>query len=339
MDNNNKKVIVDALGGDNGYTATLGGAVLALKCDSELNLLLIGDETEIKNFKGMAEFLDRVEILHTTTNIGMKEQPTVAIRQKPDASICLGMDALRKREDCMAILSAGSTGAVLTGAIMKVGRIEGVSRPSLTPAMMTRNVKNNVYVFDVGANMDCKAINLVHFSLMADVYLKEKGIENPRLGLLSIGAEKEKGNELNHEVYPMLEKLHSEGHINFVGNIEANNIYNEYVDGIICDGFSGNIMLKTLEGTIKLMANKMKGAINLPSKILSICGLKKMKRNLLDATAVGAVFLGIKKPVIKVHGHADAETVRRGIIQAKKAGEMNLEQKISAKIANAGVDA
>jgi glycerol-3-phosphate acyltransferase PlsX len=213
------------------------------------------------------DLMPRVEIIHTTVGIGMNEHPASAIRTKPNSSIVLGMEALKAREDCTAFVSAGSTGAVLTGGFMRVGRIPGVSRPALCPILPTVGPRG-VMVLDVGANMDCKPINLVHFALMADVYMRAKGVDNPRIGLLNVGTEDEKGNELTHEAFAMLKKMP----INFIGNMEARETFGGNYDIVVTDGFAGNVLLKTLEGGGKFFAYKLKRAISgplaLPGKLL-----------------------------------------------------------------------
>jgi glycerol-3-phosphate acyltransferase PlsX len=331
-----KKVILDCLGGDGGQDTAVSGARLALKRDKALNLVLIGNAETLA--PALAEYGNRIEIIHSTTNIGMGEQPTVAVRQKPDASIVLGMDALRKRDDCTAILSAGSTGAVLTSSSMKVGRIEGVSRSALTPTLPTMK-GTPVIVCDVGANMDCKALNLVHFAQMATVYLQQKGIAKPRIGLLNVGTEDGKGNELTHEAFKALRELHDKGAINFAGNMEAWATFSGDYDAVITDGFAGNVLLKTLEGTCEFISHELKHAISgvsvLLGKLILARRLLKMKRKIAAATKIAAIFLGMKKPVLKVHGGADAQTICNGLLQAAACGDMGLDEKISHAVAGA----
>ena len=337
-----KKVILDVLGGDNGAASTLQGAILALKKDAALNLVLVGDEAEIK--KTINGFDGRVEIIHTTTNIGMNEHPAQAIRTKANSSICLGMDALRTREDCTAFVSAGSTGAVLTGAFMKVGRIAGVSRPALAPILPVIKEKKTcptagVMVLDVGANMDCKPQNLVHFAIMADRYMRAKGIPNPRIGLLSVGTEDEKGNELTLEAFKMLRALstaQSDSPLNFLGNMEARDTFSGKYDIVVTDGFAGNVLLKTLEGTGRLFSHELKRAISGVSVILGkliLAGrLLKMKKQLGEDATGGAIFLGIKKPVIKAHGNSNATAICNAILVGAAAGDMNLSNEIEEAI-------
>ena len=313
-----QKVILDVLGGDNGAESTIKGALLALEKNKDLHLVLVGDKP-----------LDnpRVENIHTAVNIGMNEHPTSAIRTKPDSSIVLGFDALRTRDDCTAFVSAGSTGAVLTGAFMKLGRIPGVSRPALCPILPTVDGKG-VMVIDCGANMDCKAVNLVHFAVMADIYMKHCGVQSPRIALLNVGTEDEKGNELTHETFEILKKLP----LNFLGNMEARDAFSGKYDIIVTDGFAGNVLLKTLEGTGKLFSHELKKAISGPAVLLGklIIGrrLINMKKRLSEDATGGAIFLGVKKPVIKAHGNSGPVAICNAILYAATAGEMNLGAEI-----------
>ena len=329
-----KKVIVDTLGGDHAPQAQVQGAIAALEQNKDLQLVLVGDEGYIAPIvKSLVKDLaSRVEIIHTTENIGCNEQPTVAIRQKPNSTIVLGQTALKTREDCGAFVSAGSTGAILTGAFMKVGRIEGVSRPALSPMLPTKDGRG-VMVLDVGANMDCKAVNLVHFALMANEYMKAQGRDNPRIGLLSVGTEDEKGNELSLETFAILKKCDG---INFMGNVEAREVYSGDYDIIVCDGFVGNVLLKTLEGTGKLFSFKLRqsmgGFVGLLGKLLLGRRLLRMKRELSEDGTGGAIFIGIKKPIVKAHGSSNATAFCNAILYAAKAGQMDLGEKISAVI-------
>ena len=329
-----KKVILDVLGGDYGAKSTVDGAVLALKKDQNLNLVLVGDEKVINEMLAKhSELKSRIEIVHATVNIEMNEVPTAAIRTKPDSSLVKGMDALRTREDCAALVSAGSTGAVLTGAFMKVGRIPGVSRPALSTMLPTLDRKG-VLVLDLGANMDCKAINLVHFALMADIFMKEQGIKTPRIGLLNVGTEDEKGNELTHETFEILKKLP----INFVGNIEARDAFSGNYDIVVTDGFAGNVLLKTLEGCGKLFSSELKRAIGglggLAGKLLLARRLLKMKRSLSEDAVGGAFLLGTKKPVLKAHGNSNPRAVCNAILLAAKIADMDLGEKIAKCISD-----
>jgi glycerol-3-phosphate acyltransferase PlsX len=305
---------------------------MALKSVKTLEVVMVGDKKLIEPKINKAGLMDRVEILHTEESITCHEQPTAAIKQKPNSSVILGQSALKDREDCGAFLSAGSTGAVLTCAFTRVGRIEGVSRPALCPLLPTKD-GGSVMVLDVGANMDCKPINLVHFALMANEYMKAKGIEKPRIALLNVGAEEEKGNELTHTAFKMLKSCSG---INFIGNMEARDIFDGTVDAVVCDGFVGNVLLKTLGGAGSMFSYKLKQALSwvILCKIMFARRLLAMKRSLSEESVGGAIFIGIKKPVIKIHGNANAKVFCSGILFAAKAAEMNLGEQIKAAVAS-----
>ena len=327
-----QKVILDILGGDNSPNVPLAAAADALKRDPELQLVCVGDETVIKHH--LSKYMSRVEIIHTTTNIGFNEHPTEAIRTKKDSSIVLGLNALRDRADCGGFVSAGSTGAILTGGFMIIGRINGVSRPALSTFLPAMNGRK-VLVLDLGANMDCKPQNIVHFAVMADQYLRSLGVENPRIGLLNVGAEEEKGNELTLAAFAQLKKAP----INFIGNVEAVNAFDGHVDAVVADGFAGNVLLKTVEGSGALFSHELKRAIGRPHLILGklIVGprLLKMKRDLSADGTGGAIFLGLKKTVIKIHGSTSAIAMRNAIFQARDAGVAHLTDNIAVAVAKA----
>jgi len=332
------KVILDVLGGDTAPNAQLMGAIKALKQEPEMNLVLVGNKQVIDAFFDKhAEFKSRIEVVHTTTNIEMNEQPTQAIRNKPDSAIVMGLELVRDRKDCVGFISAGNTGALMTGAIMKIGRIAGVSRPALCPTFPTVR-ERKVLVLDVGANMDCKPINLVHFALMADVYLKQKGLENPRIGLLNLGTEEEKGNELTKETFQLLKKMP----INFAGHVEARETFSGDYDAIITDGFAGNVLLKSMEGCGKLYTTELKKAMKgfpaVIGKLILAPRLLKMKKRLHEDAAGGAILLGIKKPVTKIHGNASPTTVSNALVLSHRTGDMNLEEKIGQALKDISAD-
>jgi len=342
-----KKVIVDILGGDKAPDVTIDGAIQALTRNKSVELVLVGDKDIIEPRIKAAGFEGRVEILHTTEAITCHDSPTAAIRQKPNSSIVLGQSALKDRPDCGAFVSAGSTGAVLTAAFMKIGRIEGVSRPALCPILPTKDGRGTM-VLDVGANMDCKPINLVHFALMADVYMRAQGRENPRIGLLSVGTEDEKGNELTLGAFKLLKQLSSTendrgpgGHplVNFLGNAEARDVFSGKYDIIVCDGFAGNVLLKTMEGAGSLFSHELKKAVSgagaLLGKLMLARRLLKMKRSLSEDATGGAIFIGVKKPVIKAHGNSNATAVANAILLGARAGDMDLGEQIKTAIQNA----
>ena len=332
-----KKIVFDCLGGDNGLPAMLAGAVTALQRNPDLQMVLVGDAEVIK--PAVTPFGERVEVIDTKTNIAMDEHPTEAIRKKPHSSLVLGLEQLKNREDCGAFLSAGSTGAVLTGGFMKVGRIEGVSRPALCPNLPTAVDNKTFMLIDCGANMDCTPINLVHFALMANEYQKAQGIESPRVALLNVGAEAAKGNEAVKQTHVLLTKLHEKKLLNFVGNIEADQVFKAEADIVVTDGFWGNVLLKSVEGTVKFVFKEVKKVMtqNLLTKIgaLLVGGkLKAFKRAKMD-TQAASIFIGLKKPVLKMHGNADSGKVTAAIEYAMTVADLNLGKRITTAITKA----
>ena len=330
-----KKIVLDCLGGDNGLPAMLGGAVMALKQYPELQLILVGDANQIK--PQVAEFGDRVEIIDTKVNIAMDEHPTQAIRTKTDSSLVLGLEQLKTRTDCGAFVSAGSTGAVLTGGFMKVGRIAGVSRPALCPTLPTMIDGQEFMLLDCGANMDCNAAQLVQFAVMANEYKKAMGVKNPRIALLNVGEEDTKGNEVVKQAYTLLTKLRDAGYINFVGNVEADQVFKGNADIVVADGFWGNVLLKSIEGTVKFVFKSVKEIMlsSLGGKIgaLFIGGkLKKFKAEKTDKTNA-TIFLGLKKAVVKMHGNADAVKVASALSYAMTVVDLDLNQAIEGALA------
>ena len=332
-----KKVVLDCLGGDNGLPAMLSGAITALQQNPDLQLVLVGDAEVIK--PQVTAFGDRVEIIDAKVNIAMDEHPTQAIRTKPDSSLVLGLEQLKKREDCGAFVSAGSTGAVLTGGFMKVGRIAGVSRPALCPTLPSLVDGQDFMLLDCGANMDCTAVQLVQFAVMANEYRKAMGMENPRIALLNVGAESTKGNEVVKQAHSLLTKLHDAELLNFVGNIEGDQVFLGTADVVVSDGFWGNVLLKSIEGTVKFVFKSVKQVIksSLGGKIggLFLGGkLKKFKAEKMDKTNA-TIFLGLKKAVVKMHGNADAAKVTSALQYAMTVVDFDMNARIEEAVAKA----
>ncbi len=328
------KVVIDAMGGDNAPYEIVKGAIDAQKKYANLSIILCGDEIKINDtLKNLKYDKNRIEIINSPETISNDEIPTLAIKTKKNSSLAVAFDILKKNDDVIGLISAGSTGAILAGGFLKIGRIKGVSRPALCPFLPTKN-GGYVLVADCGANMDCKPINLVHFAVMANEYYKERfKIDNPRVALLNVGTEKHKGNELCHEVYPLLEKLN----INFVGNMEARDIMSGDFDIVIADGFAGNVLLKSTEGALKTMMGEIKKSINsnFLSKISAIF-LKGVFRNLkktYDFNAYGGCpFLGCKKLIIKSHGSSKAKSIEASIDELIVLKNNNLNQQIENAI-------
>ena len=290
------KILLDAMGGDNAPIATIKGAIKASKeIDSEI--ILIGNEeiinSKIKEFygKNLSEITNKITIKHTTEQIEMEDIPTIAIKHKKDSSMVVGFRMLKEGEGDVFI-SAGNSGALLTGATLLVGRIKGIDRPAIAP--MLPAYKKSFMLMDAGANTNCKPINLIQFAQMSSIYLKNTfGIENPRVGLLNIGTEETKGNDLVKETYNLLKENAKEYGINFVGNVEGRDCFSGEIDAVITDGFTGNVFLKTTEGLGKLVKRNLTESLKRNSKTMDY------------KEYGGALFLGVKKPVVKAHGSSD----------------------------------
>ena len=333
------KILIDAFGGDNSPQEVIAGTVAAVKAKKGFTAVLVGNKELLDVHLSRYGYpQDRIEMLDAKQVITCEEEPTVGIRTKPDSTICKAFKELKDNEEAKAFVSAGSTGAVLVGATLKLGRIKGVARPALCPVIPKLNGKN-VLLIDSGANADCKAINLCQFAVMGTVYAKAMGVENPKVALLSNGTEDEKGNALNHEVFPMLKEMKG---INFIGNMEARDILSGEADVVVADGFSGNIALKSMEGATKTVLYALKDAVHgsLFGKIGGLFLKKRLKklRNMLDYSKKGgALFIGVNKPVIKAHGSAKKETFKNTVLQAVSYAEFDLADKITAMLDENGV--
>lgn len=331
MGNTNKpsKIIVDALGGDFSPEETVKGAVLASRDLKETSFVIVGPKDKVnKILEDNKADLSRFELVEASSIVLNNESPVAALKTKKDSSIYQGCRLLKQRDDIGGLVTTGATGAALTGSLFLVGRIEGVERPGLIATLPTK-VGGIVRVLDVGANMDSKPSYLLQFALMGSIYLKTLGVEKPKIGLLNVGKEDGKGNELTKEAF----KLLSAAGINFVGNVEGDDIYDGVCDIVIADGFSGNVLIKTLEGTAKFVSNAFKGAMmkNVFTKFGSLFQLKQMKsvKGIFEyAKSACAPLLGVNKLVIKAHGKSNADSVRRAILEADKLIQGDLVNKI-----------
>ena len=341
------KILLDAMGGDNAPDANIKGAVNAIN-KVKAEVVLIGKEdvirNKIKEFYGkeLEEISDRLKIKNATETIEMEDTPTLAIKHKKDSSMVVGFNMLKKEEGDVFI-SAGNSGALLAGATLLVGRIKGIDRPAL--AGILPSYKSQLLLMDCGSNTNCKPINLLQFAQMSSIYLKNTyGIENPKIGLLNIGTEETKGNELVKESYQLLKEKSEELNINFVGNVEGRDAFSGKIDAIVADGFTGNVFLKTTEGLGKLVKKSLTESMtkNLLAKILAVPSLPAIKRfsKTMDYKSYGgALFLGVKKPVVKAHGSSDELLFEYTIIQAEKfvqnkAVDKMIEQFTKQKEAN-----
>jgi len=319
-------ILLDAMGGDNAPDANIKGAVNTIN-QIKAEVTLIGKEeiirNKIKEFYGkeMEEISPRLKIKNTTETIEMEDQPTVAIKHKKDSSMVVGFKML-KEGDGDVFISAGNSGALLAGATLLVGRIKGIDRPALAGILPA--YKSRLVLMDCGANTNCKPINLLQFAQMSTIYLRNTfGIEKPAIGLLNIGTEETKGNELVRESYQLLKEKSEELDINFVGNVEGRDAFSGKIDAIVTDGFTGNVFLKTTEGIGKFVKRSLKESFteNIFTKISYVIAkrpIKSLSKAMDYKSYGGALFLGVKKPVVKAHGSSDEKLFEYTLKQAEK---------------------
>lgn len=315
------KIIVDAMGGDFAPLAPVKGALMAQE-KYGVDIVLTGKTEEIlKTLQqcGCKELPKGMEIANATEVVEICDDPATAFKHKKDSSLTVGLNMLHAG-DADGFVSAGSTGALLAGATLLVKRIRGLRRAALAPTIPT--AKGKAVLIDCGANAECTVEYLLQFAYLGSYYAqKVLGVENPRIGLLNIGAEETKGTELQKQTYALLKEAHEAGRLNFVGNVEARDVFSGNVDVLVCDGFSGNVLLKCIEGTAMMLMKRLKGIFykNTANK-LAAAVLKKdvyALKSLFDPSEVGGTaLLGISKPVIKAHGSSDARAIRSAVRQA-----------------------
>lgn len=321
------KIIVDAMGGDNAPMAPVEAAVRAVK-ELDVEIVLVGKKEVVEKELSAYDYPnDKISIANADEVITNHEEPAKAVRSKKNASVVVAANMLKKGEGD-AMLSMGNTGALLASGLLIVGRIKGILRPAL--ATLLPSAKGPKMLIDAGANTNCKPENLVQFGIMGSIYMKNVlGIESPTVGLMSNGEEEGKGDELTKETFPLLKKAP----INFIGNIEGRDVMEGTADVITCDGFVGNVILKTVEGMGHVVSTKVKNIFmkNLFTKLGAIFvmgGLNEFKQSMDYREYGGAPLLGTKRPVIKGHGSSDDKAVFSAIRQAKKFVETNLIEEI-----------
>ena len=333
------KIILDAMGGDHAPEAPVLGAIEAAKTYGS-QITLVGRGEDILNVlrsNGIDTLPVGVEIANAEDVVDMHDDPANVIRKKPDSSMVVGLKMLADGQGD-AFISAGSTGALLTGATLLVKRVKGIRRAAMGPAMPNKAGGKTV-ILDCGANAECTPEFLLQFGLVGSLHAKATyGVENPKVGLLNIGTEDTKGTPLQKEAYALLKQAGEKELINFVGNVEARDVPLGAVDVVVCDGFAGNVLLKSIEGTAMFMGSLMSKMFkkNLLSKLAALLVMKDIKafKKLLDYREIGGTqFLGIKKPVIKAHGSSDALAFRNAVRQAEVAAandiSAQLEQELS----------
>ena len=327
-----KKVVValDAMGGDYAPVEVVKGAVDASK-ELDVIIKLVGPQDVIEKELAKYEYAkDKIQIVQASEVIGTDESPTTAIRRKKDSTVVVGLN-LVKQGEADGFVSAGSTGALLTGGLFIVGRIEGVERPALGTCLPTKN--GFTFLLDSGANVDCKPKYLEQFAKMGSVYVENVfHTKEPKVALVNIGAEKEKGNALTKEAYDLLEVAD----VNFVGNIEPRDIHSADVDVIVCDGFVGNTILKLSEGLTKTLLKLVKEEITAGAYKVAAAMLKTPFKNLMkrfDADEVGgAPFIGLNSLVVKAHGSSNAKAIKNAVRQCIIFNEADIVEKIKDKL-------
>lgn len=333
------KIILDAMGGDNAPQAPVLGAIEAVK-RYNADIILVGRGQEILEVlkkNGLDTLPEGVEIAHADDVVDMHDDPASVIHKRKNSSMIIGLKMLADGKGD-AFVSAGSTGALLTGATLLVKRVRGIRRAAMAPAMPTK-AGTKVIICDCGANAECTPEFLLQFGLVASAYSKfTLGVENPRVGLLNIGSEDSKGTQLQKDAYALLKDASDKGLLNFTGNVEARDVPLGAVDVVVCDGFSGNILIKSIEGTAMFMGSMLKRMFkkSLGSKLgylLCKSGVQDMMK-LLDYREIGGTqFLGIKKPVIKAHGSSDALAFRNAVKQAMTAAEGDFTAQLEKNLA------
>ena len=333
------KIILDAMGGDNAPQAPVLGALEAVKkYGSQIILVGRGSEIlEVMQKNGISDLPKGIEIVNAEDVVDMHDDPAKVIHKRKGSSMVVGLKMLADG-DGDAFVSAGSTGALLTGATLIVKRVKGIRRAAMGPAFPNK-AGGKTIILDCGANAECTPEFLLQFGIVGSLQAKRAlGIQNPRIGLLNIGTEDSKGTQLQKDAYALLKEAGEKGIINFIGNVEARDVPLGAVDVVVCDGFSGNVLLKSIEGTAMFMGSMMKHKI-FKRNWLSMIGYLFCKKGvdevmgMLDYRTIGGTqFLGIKKPVIKAHGSSDALAFRNAIRQASEAAGKDLATELEVSL-------
>lgn len=324
------KIIVDGMGGDNAPASVCAGVASALVKDKDIYIILTGRKEELERELSKHSYpADRLEIVDCPDVIDMNDIPTEAVKKK-NSSLMQAFWMLRKNDDTAALVTAGSTGATIVGGQLILGRIRGIKRPALTPAVP--NVRGRMTILcDCGANAECKPSMLCQFAVMGSAYATAGfGIENPKVGLLNNGTEEHKGDPVHQQAYQYLKNMKG---INFIGNIEGRDINTADVDVVVSDGFSGNIALKTMEGTAKMILKTMKKQLtaDFRSKLGALMcrkAIKRMRDDLDFEAAGGAMLLGVKKVVVKNHGTSTGVSICNAILKAAELYRSGLIEKV-----------
>ena len=335
------KIILDCFGGDNCPDSAIDGALLALSQNEDIRIVLCGDKNKIKTYlEGKSYDVARIEILHAGEVVTNEDKPTLAVRRKKDSSMTIGLSALAQG-DYDGFVSSGNTGALLVGATLLVKLVDGVQRASLSPLLPTVIDNKSTILVDGGANVDCKATMLREFAIMGSAYMQTvEGVQSPKVGLLNNGAEEEKGNELTKQAHALLKECN----VNFVGNIEARDMFSGEVDVIVTDGFVGNTAMKAAEGMGNSVFSLLKkyitgGGLRMKIGYLLLKPAFRKLKGLMSSDAVGGgVFLGVKKVVVKAHGASNATAFMNAIFKADSMAKAGLCDKIADALADRRLD-
>jgi len=327
-------ILVDAMGGDNAPEAIVNGCIDAINSKDGFDVMLIGDSEQIKEILRKRKFSSpRIKIYHTDEVITNDDIPTKAIKTKQNSSMVVGFKLLKNGEGDV-FLSAGNSGALLTGALLILGRISGVDRPALGAVVPVKD--GNTLIIDAGLNSSCKPINYLQFGLFGSMYMKKLyDIQNPTVGLLNVGAESGKGNETIKQAYSLLSK----SNLNFIGNVEGKDIPEGKVHVVVCDGFMGNVLLKFYEGAGTYFFGLVKGALtrNIFTKLSALLlkkSINNLKKTIDPDVLAGAPILGVDGLVIKSHGNSKARTIKYALLKAYKFAEGSMLDHIKEELKN-----
>lgn len=327
------RIIIDAMGGDNAPQAIVKGSVAGINEFPDVTIVLTGDQYRIGEIlSGLTYDKDRLEIVHTTQIIEMNDSPVKAMKEKPDSSMAVALKMVAEGKGEMAI-SAGNTGALVAGATLIVKRIPGIKRPALAPVLPTQT--GEVLLIDVGANTECTPKYLQQFGVMGSIYMEKVfGMSSPKVGLINIGGEEEKGSELTKQAYQLLKNAP----VNFVGNAEGRDLLSGQFDVLVCDGFTGNIVLKFVEGCAKTILGMLKGYIreSAGAKLGAVFmkgAFGKLKKKMDYTEYGGSLLLGLRGGVVKSHGSSDEKAIFNTIRNARKFISGNVVEVIKEEIA------
>jgi len=331
-------ILVDAMGGDNAPKAIVNGCIDAINEKEGFDILLIGDSQQINSIISERGFSNpRLKVHHASEIIKGEDSPVKSIIKKKDSSMAIGFNLLKEKKGDVFV-SAGNSGALMAGSHLILGGLKGVDRPALGAIIPTKT--SRTLIIDAGLNTVCKPINYLQFAIMGSIYMKELfNIDRPKVGLLNVGSEQAKGNETTKQAYALL----SESNVNFIGNIEGNDIMLGNVDVVVCDGFTGNVLLKFLEGTASFVKSLLKELFtkNLMSKISALIiggSMKKILKSKLDSDENGgAPILGINGLVFKSHGNSEAKTIKSVVIKAYNLAQTSVQDKIIESFANSEI--